>query len=593
MSTQETTAVHIANSDDVDALVERLPDLKDERVLITVSEESDALLTAAEFHRVMAKARESNIGLTISTQDHLRQELARMLGWVVVDTVSGSGSRGNTENLPSRGGDTEDIDGAWTRLHTTADLATYRPPVPTNGNGKSNGNGSGSGHTNKKDVTGTIIVDQEVAEKLIELKPEPRPANGNAANGRASRIDANDDDYTEHRERRRFPRPSRRAAILVAAIGAPLIVLAIVAGILMYILPTATVTLMPTEKSISADLVYGLATSGSHYDVSIQPSPVTHTTIFDKQIPTTGERFEPDGSAAGTVLLTNPQLDAVTIPSGTALPGKNGITYITQKDVTIPKADPFVSQSFGSASVPVVAATAGDQGNTDAGTVVGQLDSGVFFNNSQAISGGTMKRIPVVSQADIDALKQAAEADLASNTVPEFQASIDQGLQLVPNSQTTSDPTYQFSLNAGQDGADISVHATQTVTAEVFDPGKLNALAKDEAARQLASKAGSNEIILGDTVTIGDPVPLSDGLSFTRHATARTRAVISSDEQAALEKQIVGKNKQDAEAVIQTMSDVSSYSLKIKPDWLPQRMPELNSHIKVVVSSTDGTSSSP
>ncbi len=127
---------------------------------------------------------------------------------------------------------------------------------------------------------------------------------------------------------------------MVAAIGAPLIVLAIVAGILMYILPTATVTLVPVEKTISADLVYGFATSGTNYDVSIQPVPVTHTTMFDKEIPTTGERFEPDGSAAGTVLLTNPQLQAVTIPSGTALPGKNGINYITQKDVTIPEGRP-------------------------------------------------------------------------------------------------------------------------------------------------------------------------------------------------------------------------------------------------------------
>ncbi len=167
------------------------------------------------------------------------------------------------------------------------------------------------------------------------------------------------------------------------------------------------------------------------------------------------------------------------------------------------------------------------------------------------------------------------------------------GLQLVPNSQTISDPTYQYSLKAGQDGANVSVHATQTVTAEAFDPAKLNALAKDEAARQLASKAGSNEIILADTITIGDPVPLADGLSFSRHATARTRAVISNDEQASLESQIVGKSKQDAEVVVGSMGDVSSYSLQIKPDWLPQRMPELNSHIKILVSSSDGSPASP
>jgi hypothetical protein len=585
MSTQESTAVHIASSEDVDSLVERLPQMKDERVLVTVSDDSDELLTAAEFYRLQNRARETNVTLTISTGDRLRQELARMLGWVVIDTEIGSGSRGNTENLPSRGGDTQDLEGAWTHLHTTADLATYRPATVPEAS-------ESNGHDTKNAVTGTIIVGPEVAEKLVAPRPAlvtdvVKPAVGDDH----SAVD--DTDVEHEKRRRRFPRPTRRAVILAAAIGAPLIVLAVVAGILMYILPTATVTLVPVEKSISADLVYGLATPGNNYDVSIQPVAITHTSTFDKKIPTTGERFEPDGTAAGSVLLTNPLLQEVTVPSGTALTGKNGMNYVTQENVSVPAADPYGSLSFGSATVAVAAASAGDSGNTDAGTVVGQLDSGIFFNNRDAISGGTMKRIAVVSQADLDALKQAATADLSGKVDKDFQSSIQSGLQLVPDSTSKTDPAFQYSLNAGQDGTEVSIHATQTVTGEVFDPGKLNALAKEEAARQLAAKAGTNEIILGDTVTIGDPVPLPGGISFSRHATARTRAVISADEQKSLEKQIVGKGEDDVQAILGSMSDVASYHIAIKPTWLPQHMPELNSHIKIVVSNTDGSSTSP
>ena len=580
MSTQESTAVHISSSEDVDALVERLPQMKDERVLVTVSEDSDALLTAAEFYRVLNRGRESNVALTISTEDPLRQDLARMLGWIVVDTGLGSGSRGNTESLPSRSGDTEDINGLWTQSHTTTDLATYRPEAPP------------VSPQTKGQVTGTIIVDAETAKKLVE---QPAPIDSPAAGSNVRHAQERESEITpgENRRRRPFPRPTRRAFMLVGAIGAPLIVLVIVAGMLMYILPTATVTIVPVEKSISADLVYGLATPGNTYDVSIQPVSITHTTSFDKDIPSTGERFEPDGTATGNILLTNPLLNPVTVPSGTAFAGKNGLSYIVQKDVTVPAADPFGSLSFGSATVAVAAASAGDQGNTDAGTIVGQLDSGIFYNNRDAITGGSMKRIAVVSQADIDALKQAAETNLAGRIDQEFQASIEPGMQLVPNTQTTTDPTFQYSLKAGQDGTDVSVHSTQTVTGEVFDPGKLNALAKDEAARQLAAKAGPNEIILGDTVTIGDPVALPGGLSFSRHATARTRAVVSADEQKSLEKQIIGKGESDAQAIIQSMTDVASYRISIKPTWLPQRMPELDSHIKIVVSNSNDASTSP
>ncbi len=588
MSTQESTAVHIASSEDVASLLERLPHMKDDRVLVTVSDECDALLTAAEFHRVLNEARGHNVSLTIATGDSLRQELARMLGWVVIDTDIGSGSRGNTENLPSRAGDTQDIDGAWTQLHTTADLATYKP--------KTTAAPTTNGNSQKKPISGTVMVDPQISAKLAERQPV---AVGSPLTWNESISDEIEDeaepepDPDRQRERRRFPRPTRRAFMLVGAIGAPLVVLIIVAGLLMYILPTATVTVVPIEKSISADLVYGLAGTGNNYDVTIQPVPVTHTSIFDKQIPSTGERFEPDGTAGGNVLLTNPALQAVTVPSGTALAGKNGVNYITQKDVTIPAADPYGSLSFGSATVAVAAASAGDSGNTDAGTVVGQLDSGVFFNNRDAIAGGTMKRIAVVSQDDINALQAAATADLSGKVDQEFQATVPDGTQMVPNSVSKSDPTYQYSLAAGQDGTEVSVHATQTVTGQVFDPGKLNALAKDEAARQLAAKAGSDEIILGDTVTIGDPIALPDGVSFSRHATARTRAVISADEQRALEKQIVGKSQAEARSTLQSMNDVDSFNIDIQPSWLPQHLPQLNSHIKIVVSNANESSSSP
>ncbi len=584
MSTQESTAVHISSNEDVLSLIERLPHMKDERVLVTVSDDCDELLTAAEFHRVLNTARAHNVTLAISTGDRLRQELARMLGWIVIDIDVGSGSRGNTKNLPSRGGDTENIDGAWTQLHTTADLATYRPkPVPSSSD---NGNGQ------KKAITGTVIMDPEVAARLAERPQTVVRPPVQREQAIAPRIE-DDSEPENERRRRRFPRPTKRAFMLFGAIGAPLVVLVIVAGLLMYILPTATVTVVPVEKSISADLVYGLAGTGQNYDVTIQPQPVTSTSTFDKQIPTTGERFEPDGTADGNVLLTNPLLQVVTVPSGTALAGKNGMNYITQKDVSVPAADPYGSLSFGSATVAVAAASAGDSGNTDAGTIVGQLDSGVFFTNRDAIGGGTMKRIAVVSQDDINALQAAAQTDLAGKVDQEFQSSISTGMQMVPNSETKSDPTYQYSLAAGQDGDQVSVHATQTITGQVFDPGKLNALAKDEAARQLAAKAGSDDIILGDTVTIGDPVALPDGVSFSRHATVRTRSVISADEQQMLEKQIVGKSPAEVRTILESMSDVASFNIVIQPSWLPQHMPQLNSHIKIVVSNANATSTSP
>ena len=579
MSTRESTAVHIASRADVDSLVERLPQMRDEQVLISIDEESDALVTAAEFYRILTKARTVNVSLSIATGDGLRRELARMLGWVVVTPFSLSGSRGDTEDFPTVGGDTVDLVVEEANFHTTTDLATYRPKygrIP-----------SAPSQRSRKTQTGTIIVDTSVSEK----QPSPNKPSGTNSAHREFGPAVAEPEVVDELGRPRFSR--RRLVILAAAIGAPILVIAVVAWILSYLLPTATLTLVPVENTISSDLTYGVAMPGTNYDIKIDPVSVSHTSTFDKQISTTGERFVPDGTAEGKVLFTNATLQAVTIPSGTALLGKNGITYNTQQAIEIPAADPFGSLSFGSASVSVAAATAGQDGNTGAGTIVGQLTTGIYFNNQGAIAGGTVKRIAVVSQADVDALKQAAISDLATRAPQEFAQSLDKSLEFVPNSQSTSAPTIEYSLQPGQDGTVVSIHAAQTVSAEQFDPAKLNALAKDAAARQLAAKAGPNVIILGDTVTIGDPVALPGGLSFTRHATAQTRAVINADEQNSLEHEIVGKSKAEVARIIASMNDVKSYNLVIKSSWLKQGMPEVLSHIKIVVSNDYGTNTRP
>jgi hypothetical protein len=581
VSTRESTAVHLSSRDDVEAFIERMPVMRNESIVISVNEASDALATAAEFYRLLNAARPVNIRLAIATDDGLRRELARMLGWVVVTPSSTSGSRGDTEDFPIYVDDHPAIEPEPFEEptdNTTTDLATYRPKygrIP-----------SAPKHGTSRGLTGTVIIDPAVSEKLgtrdsAAPAVEPRPAPRTRSRHPSGQWEAVATPV--HRSRRRLP-------VLLAAIVAPLIVVAIVAAILAYALPTATVTLIPVENTISSELTYGVAMPGTKYDIEVTPVSVSHTTTFDKQIPTTGARFEPLGTASGTVLITNATLQDVTIPAGTALQGANGVTYYTQQSVGIPAADPFGSLSFGSGSVGIAAASPGEDGNTDAGSITGQLAAGIYFKNQDAITGGTVKKIAVVSQDDIDVLTQAATADLKDRAPKEFDQALDPSLTMVPDSQKAADPTFSYSLQPGQDGGAVSIHASQTITAEQYDPTKLNQLAKDEAARLLAAKAGPDEIILGDTVTIGDPVALPGGLSFSRHATARTRAVISDDEQKALEKQLVGSSVSDAEAILSGMSDVRSHNVEIKPRWLPQRMPQVLSHIKIVVPNGDATS---
>lgn len=572
MAAEQQTVVQIESDADVDQLIARLPEMKRQHVVISVNDDSSTMLTAAEYSRILSAARDAHATLAISTDDHLRRELARMLGWAVVGRKRSASPHEGSEPRTDPAGPVD-------HEHTTADLATYAP---------ADGGTKTSSDQRPATDTGTVVVDSGAPPAH-----EPVPGPSFPLPAAARRL-------SESRRARSSEPPvtatsgARRKALLAAAIVAPLVVLAIVAGIIFYVLPTATVTVVPTENAIAADLTYGLASADAKYDITVDPVPVSNTAVFDKTIPTTGERFEPDGTAAGQVLFTNPNTKPITVPVHTPLAGSNGLTYFTQDAVAVPASDPYGSLSFGSATVGVAAEKPGPDGNTKAGTVVGQLDTGVFYTNRAAISGGTTKRISVVSQADLDALKQQAEQDLAARAEKEFNATIKDPMVLVPSSMQVEPPALEFNRKAGEDATDVSVHGTQAVKGMEFDPSKLHAQARDEAGRRLASQAGGGVILLGPSVKISEPKPLNDAqTAFSIHASGTVRSVITDEERRQLAASLVGKDMTAADRIVADMPDIAQYRIDERPTWMPKRMPQLASHIQIQVASGEQLNAQP
>jgi hypothetical protein len=576
MSTRETTVVQVSSGDDIDELIQRLPALEGEHVLVAVDDASDVLLSAAEFYRLVTAARPHNVALTLLSNDELRRRLGAMLGWNIVEPITSSTAPAPVEepttatvadSEPTRQPDPA-VEPRSFEDHTTADLATYAPTRPRPG-AQSSGTGTAPLRPNPIAAPDDPTVPVANVETSRPTRP-PRPRT-----------------RTEEPLR---PPPRRRRARrrLVVALTTTVLLLvaaAVGAAFVLYSVPTATVSLVPAQRTIAADLTYGIPAEGQTFDLTIEPQPITNTINFEKSIPTTGERFVPDGSASGTLTFSNPTTKPVTVASGTVFKAATGMSYVTQSGVTIPAADPFGSGQLGTGSVKIVAAKPGPEGNLDAGTLIGQLDSGLYFTHRDAIAGGTTKRIAVVSAADITQLRTAAESDLAARSEPEFRKLIVDGMQMVPGSVSVAPPAIQFSQEAGADATEVSVKASQTVSARVFEPGKFITQAKDEVGRRLAAQAGSDVILLGDQVNISDPVALPGGTSFAVHAEGLVRAVISEEEQADLARRLVGKSPSEAEAIISSVPNLAQHDLQIQPDWLPRQMPRQASHIKVTVSA--------
>lgn len=573
MGTRESTIVAIENDEDVDRLLERFPELEQSNILITVRPESPALLTAAEFFRLFSAARKSGVMLTISTDDPLRCELARMLGWSVGEPPEITGEM----DAPS-----QSIQGSRFTADGLAGFVRSTPP------------------TTSQPDTSSALDAPTTAIALPEASPPPESANAGDApsfptvkdNHRQATLSSGRVAGLVQIIAGRFRLPEedgrRRKYFLAGAIGALVLVLITLGGILFYVLPTATITIVPSEHAIAADLTYGLDTPDAAYDIKIAPTPMSNTSVFDKTIPVTGARFEPDGTAAGQILFTNPLTTAISLPAQSTITGSNGQVYLTQSDVTVPAADPFGSLSFGSAAVSIIAGQAGSGSNADPGYVVGQLSNGLFYTNREAVAGGTDKKIPTVSPDDIAALTEEARLDLDGRAENEFMGKIGSEMKLVPDSLKKGEPSLTFTHQANEDATEVAVHGTMDVNALTYDPAKLHEQARGEASRRLASQAGPDAMLLGTSLAITDPAPVNDQqTAFSIHADATVRSVITGEEQSRMASSLVGKDPEAAESLLQQQRDVANYQMTLSPSWLPEKLPELASRIHIELAGKE------
>lgn len=603
MVAQEEAVVRIATDEDVKELLRRLPSLAHSRVVVSVNDDSSMLLTAAEYTRLLNAAQQSSVTLAISTNDHLRRELARMLGWAIADR--------------SRfGGTFEPI--APSELPLSPPPSDRSIDLATDDNEQSGSPSDGDAAT--ADSAQAIVTRASELGFPFVVNPreqveEPAPddsmtANVTAIGGqlRSSNVEWQVPSGLPRQSIRRTSPPpfaipaaraqpkrrQRRWFVLSGAIIAPILVLALLAGILSYVLPTATVTLVPVETPISAQITYGLPAAGEKLDLAAAPTNIQSTTTFDKQIATTGERFVPDGTAGGTVVFSNPFVQEYTIPANTQLTGSNGMTYITTATVTVPASDPFNSMTFGSASVKLAASEAGTSGNANAGVVSGTLDSGVYYNNQTAITGGTMKRIAVVSPADINALQKAAEKDLAANIQQDFNAQIKGGAKLVTGTEQKGAPAIQFSHKANTDAATVSVYATQDVSGKVYDPAAIEKQAQDAVGNKLRGLIPAGALLLEPTIKTSTPKPINSAqTAFMITMTATTRMQITDQERKELATKLISMRLNEANSMISSLPYVASHTVSEGPNWLPRKMPPIESHIQVIVKNPEQVNANP
>lgn len=561
--TRPTTKVRVETNESLPDLLDRLRSIPAGEVTLEVPEHCPLLLTATEFRALTDTAKQQDLTLSVETEDRLRRQLAMMFGLPttsepeVVAAATEAGRRPVSPGGFSLGG--------WRRARretTAADHAAV-------GNGLAEEDPIAVSRRRRTSVYEPSFVGQRRESKV----------------GAAEHLDGTGAlDYLNGDTARGLG--ARTLGSIVAIAG-----LVVLAGVIAswYFLPGVSVGVTLEQRPVQTNLIYTVAAPGaqipSDASFAVEASEGEAEVSFTYSIPATGVRRDPDQTATGAVELRNPGGEAVTVASGTELRTLAGGTYVTTEEVEVPAAK---DGAPGQAEVPVRAAEPGTAGNLPQGYLTGKLEEqNIFYSNrAAAIEGGTDRETPLVSEGDLAAIREEAEAKLRQLTADAWSEQLPEGQALVETSVVAESPELAVEQEAGTEAETVTLNGTVQATGLLYSLADVQAQARQPVEERLAAQVPDGYALDAEAVVLGEPEELAkapDSIQYEVSAAGVARAVFTEEEQERLAASLVGLSPEQAEATALAHPAVAAVDIAYSPGWWFERMPRLESRIAIDV----------
>ena len=211
---------------------------------------------------------------------------------------------------------------------------------------------------------------------------------------------------------------------LVGYLFLGLLLAVFVGGFVYFVLPAATVTLVPGQRALEATVVLTAdpQVEEADFERGLLPARLVETTVEDRgSVFTTGSGWSDVELARGKVVFTNQTNRTVRIPAGTivsASTGERRIDFRILEDLEIP--GPIGTE----AEVEIESTEPGSFGNEVASnritTVAGALRTQVRVTNPEPPQGGVTLPVRLVTQADKDRLLKLVYAAIEARAYEEL-----------------------------------------------------------------------------------------------------------------------------------------------------------------------------
>jgi hypothetical protein len=381
-------------------------------------------------------------------------------------------------------------------------------------------------------------------------------------------------------------------------LGGALLVLLVVFGYMAnFVLPAATVSLTTDSSEISTNANLTLDPKAQELDVdnSVIPAKIeTKQQTGTQQGLATGQKNK-GTKATGSVTMTAQVCGTIgspdDVPAGTGV-SSGGKTFITQQNTSFGSKGTISGKCINFQAeddTPITAQSPGAAYNIAAGTFAVAGRSDVSAKSSDAMTGGTDNIVKVISQSDIDSVKQKLTAADSGSVKNDLKSKLQgEGYTAVVGSLQNADPAVTTSGNVGDEADTVTVTSVTTYTMYGVKKSDLeqyitsNVKDKINPSKQKILSLGADDA----KFTISSPStsgPLQTSISATTLAGPEIKT-------EALKTQIKGKKTNDVRTIAQGTPGVTDVKVKYSPFWV-SKVPNKESKITIVIEKAPASSS--
>ena len=376
-------------------------------------------------------------------------------------------------------------------------------------------------------------------------------------------------------ERMKFPTPQSfettssgprvtLVGIVIALLGSLLVGLAALA-VAMFILPSATITLVPASEAFSQTVEITATTryrARASEESQIPARPIEVRIEVADRISTTGRKLSPAESAAGQVTLANKTDAPVKVPKGSRVGTSNGAVFYTLDEVTLPP------QQWGTARVGVIAAKPGSEGNVPAQAISEVMDPALMFRitvmNENPTTGGSDKWVNFVTIEDRNRLKARLVERLKQEALPHLLAAKSEAESIYPETVAATLVEESYDRAVGEEADFLTLRLSATVRGLAFE----GAAANDVAARLLAARIPrGTQLLPGSFRTTPLEAYEWDANSVTFRLLVEGR-IYSAIDTAKVRQAVLGMTISEAEAYLaRNLPLAAKPQVRVQPAW--------------------------